>query len=205
MEMKNAYKSQRKYTNVGEPAGSVLSAGSKDMSTPTRRPVSGSASPWRSQYCSVFSDADPLAVVEASLTSVKYAFYQTVGYIVLCAVGCPDTITVISAANKGFIGGAIFTVPYLILLLPPVQGTREQPGSCRERVALLATEMMYSAIAGGVGVVIRDEWSRGLVLMGMARGFVGPFASFTILFASLKILLWAISMCMRNENSHQSS
>jgi hypothetical protein len=48
---------------------------------------------------------------------VKYAFYQVFGYSIFRAHGfSASSATILSSAIGGFIGGAIFTVPYLILL-----------------------------------------------------------------------------------------
>lgn len=143
-----------------------------------------------------FSHADPFAVIEVLLTSVKYAFYQTLGYTIFCALGYHHSATtIISAAFGGFIGGAIFTLPYLALLLPMGEDVHNDLGSPREQLLVLGTEMMYSAFAGGVGTIALDGWSSGGILMGMVRGLGGPFISFIFLFLSLKIILGSLWIC----------
>ncbi|KAF5370454.1 hypothetical protein D9615_009719 [Tricholomella constricta] len=152
---------------------------------------------------SIFSHADPLAVIEASLTSVKYAFYHTFGYLFLNALGYhhPTTTTFLRAIGGGFIGGAIFTVPYLILLLPgDARSSREYDGnnfgSSLRQLLLLGAEMLYSAVAGGVGMLILNGWNRGGVFMGVLRGLGGPFISYTFLYLALEIVLGVVWMVM---------
>lgn len=146
---------------------------------------------------------DPLAIIEASLTSMKYAFYQSVGYALFYFLGHEDPVTtLLSAAVGGFIGGAVFTIPYLIILLrtpetaaaAAVAGGVEDLGSFGTQVWLLGSETLYSGIAGGVGVVVvgtMDGWGREDVVMGILRGIGGPLVSFSLLFLSLTVA-WVV-------------
>lgn len=148
---------------------------------------------------------DPLAVVEASLTSVKYAFYQTLGYIIVNAFGYHDpSTTILSASFGGFIGGAIFTIPYLILLLPMFEDHSHSTDPIllsfgRRHAKLLGTEMLYSAVAGGMGMITIDGYGRDKVLMGVLRGLGGPLISFSLLFIFLKIALSTVSMILKDD------
>ncbi|KAF8072203.1 hypothetical protein FPV67DRAFT_1749069 [Lyophyllum atratum] len=121
-----------------------------------------------------FSHVDPLAVIEASLTSVKYAFYHTFGHLFLASLGYHSpTTTFLTSIGGGFIGGAVFTVPYLIVLprdltLPSESGGDDLDGHCSHRLLLLGVEMLYSAMAGGVGMVFLDGWRSDGVLLVLA-------------------------------------
>lgn len=141
-------------------------------------------------------DADPLAVLETSLTSVKYAFYQGLGCSTLRAFGsAAPSATNHSSAVGGFIGGAIFTVPYLILVLFKDNAVQEDLDSfccIRPYVVNLGKEMMSSSISGGVGVVLLEGWSREGLLVGMSRGFVGPFVFFAVACCLLSTILGAV-------------
>ncbi|GLB40700.1 hypothetical protein LshimejAT787_0805710 [Lyophyllum shimeji] len=109
------------------------------------------------------SHADSLAVIEASLTSVKYAVYHIVGHLLLCTLGYRGlTDTIFTAAGAGFIGGAMFTLPYLMLLSREVLSTAPEDDDAQShfrRLLLLGAEMLYSAVAGGLGMGSLDGWS----------------------------------------------
>jgi len=138
------------------------------------------------------NNADPLVILEASLTSIKYALYQAVGCSVLWACGVTGlSTTILSSTSIGFIGGAIFTVPYLILLFVMPDQDHEDIDSSSRRAYLLGKEMMYSAVSGGVGVVLFEGWSGENVLVGMGQGLVGPFIFFAIAYCLLKVILGA--------------
>jgi hypothetical protein len=144
--------------------------------------------------------ADLFTVMEASLTSVKYAFYQALGFSTLRAFGLAThhipSATLLSSASIGFVGGTIFTVPYLILLSFTRKSPHEDPEHCCERVYFmcLGKEMVYSAVSGGVGVVVFKGCSVEDVLASVGRGLVGPFVLFTALYCLLKTILGAIRL-----------
>ncbi|KNZ77583.1 hypothetical protein J132_05117 [Termitomyces sp. J132] len=92
--------------------------------------------------------------MEASLTSVKYALYHAIGHWTCLVIGCYNTsvTSYLRTVTAGFVGGAIFTIPYLFLL-----GRSDSLNSdldlSRGWLQHFGAEMLYSAIAGGVGAV----------------------------------------------------
>lgn len=140
------------------------------------------------------NNADPLDVLETSLTSVKYALYQVLGCSTLRAFGsAAPSATILPSAIGGFIGGAIFTVPYLILLFFKYEPVQDLDACCLRMYLLnLGKEMMYSSVSGGVGVVLFEGWSGEGFLVGMGRGFTGPFIFFAVAYCLLNAILGAI-------------
>jgi hypothetical protein len=141
-------------------------------------------------------NVDPFTVLEVSLTPVKYAFYQVLGFSTLRAFRlAASSATLISSANIGFVGGTVFTIPYLFLLSFAHKSAHEDPEPCCERVYFMCwcKEMMYSAASGGVAVIVFEGWSEG-VLACAGQGIVGPFVLFTALYCLLKTILGAIRL-----------
>jgi hypothetical protein len=145
------------------------------------------------------NNVDPLDILETSLTSVKYAFYQMLGYSTLQAFGliAPST-TALSSAIVGFIGGAVLTVPYLILLFFKHETVNEENSSHCLRMCILnlGKELMCSSVAGGAGAVLYEGWSVESLLIGMGQGLTGPFIAFAVAYCLLRTTLGAISLCI---------
>lgn len=141
------------------------------------------------------NNVDPLDILEISLTSVKYAFYQILGCSTLRAFGfiAPST-AILSSAVIGFIGGAVFTVPYLILLFFKQETVNEDISSHCLRMCILnlGKELMCSSVAGGVGAVLFEGWSAEGPLIGIGQGFMGPFIAFSMAYCLLQTTLGAI-------------
>ncbi|KAF9463925.1 hypothetical protein BDZ94DRAFT_578353 [Collybia nuda] len=97
-----------------------------------------------------------------------------------------------TSASCGFIGGAVFTVPYLVLL-PIGSPVQEDFGSIRQQIVVLGKEMMFSAVAGGIGMIVLDsEWDGRGGVCGIVQGLLGPFVSFALMHVALKIVLWSV-------------
>ncbi|KAH0584885.1 hypothetical protein H2248_008164 [Termitomyces sp. 'cryptogamus'] len=155
---------------------------------------SSSFRPWflRPRF-SASSRVDPFAIIEASLTSVKYALYHVVGSSVLRSV-CPCNLpanSLLTSALSGFIGGALFTIPFLVFLR---QG---DDVTCTEsfpfQFSLVGAEFFYSMIGGGAGILALGDQSYIGIALGMFRGLIGPLVVFTILYLLLTIVLAIIS------------
>jgi hypothetical protein len=129
---------------------------------------------------------------------VKYAFYQVLGYTTFRFLGYySPNATAMTSVSCGFIGGAILTVPYLILLFPKGWQAHDDFGSFKQQANVLGKEMMFSAFAGGVGMLaFEGYWSGHGVLVGVGQGLMGPFVSFALLYGALKIVLGTIWVFM---------
>ncbi|KAG6910257.1 hypothetical protein DXG01_012068 [Tephrocybe rancida] len=129
---------------------------------------------------------DPLIIIEASLTSVKYAIYHVIGYYTRHIIGRHDATatTYTRTIAGGFIGGALFTIPYLFLLQRrnPVEGSGTEAES---------VEILYSAIAGGVGALVLGG-GVDAALTAMVDGLDGPLMLYLVLYGSLRVVLGAI-------------
>lgn len=103
-----------------------------------------------------------------------------------------------TSVSYGFIGGAIFTVPFLILLLPMDWQAREDFGSIGQQAVVLGKEMTFSALAGGIGLVVLEGSGSGGqgVLIAIGQGLLGPFVSFVLLHVALKVALGSVLFFM---------
>ncbi|KAG6910256.1 hypothetical protein DXG01_012067 [Tephrocybe rancida] len=160
------------------------------ISTPMGPYDKSSVTPW------FLPQTDPFTIIETSLTSVKYAIYHTIGHYARHTIGSHNATatTYLRTIGGGFIGGAIFTIPYLFLL------RRNSSNSSRNEdesdldvqwLPCLCAEMLYSGIAGGVGALALGGGAH-TVLIGVVNGLGGPLMLYVMLYGSLRIVLAAI-------------
>ena len=98
------------------------------------------------------------------------------------------------SAASGFIGGALFTIPFLVCLgrgSDVAYAKLTNTFACQ--FSLLGAEFFYSMIGGGAGTLALGSWSYIEILMGMLRGLIGPLTVFAVLYSLLRITLAIIS------------
>lgn len=85
-----------------------------------------------------------------------------------------------------------------MLLLPMDWQVREDFGSIRQQVVVLGKEVMFSALAGGIGALVLEGlgWGGQGVLIAIGQGIMGPFVSFALLHVALKVFLGSVLIVM---------
>lgn len=157
------------------------------------------SSPSMSLLTTTFPLTDSFVIVETLLTSVKYAIYHAIGHCIRHSAGyCDATATsYLRNVTVGFVGGAIFTIPYLFLLVRNDSLTRRDSevyiDHSHDWFRQLGAELFYSTIAGGVGAAVVGDVKVAEIFTGMLDGLCGPMTFYSLLYLVLKGALWAIA------------